>query len=246
MLPVPLFARLDTARARVTLRLLAALVLTAVPTTGHAGDMFAGFQIDNTNQYFGYLGVRTPLLRTLGGPDLFVQAMTASLGYSAKSQGRLLDAHVQFLVPALGLTQSLGGWTVSALAGPQLRRIDEERLHASASINHQVGAFGQVDALYWHEKGSVHVIGSYADLDNFFWSRVRGKLLTYKSDKGCCTTYIGWDVAGMGNADFRAVQTGPLVEVPIGKVFLLFKGGYQNSNSFHSGGYGGVDVYFAF
>ncbi len=47
------------------------------------------------------------------------------------------------------------------------------------------------------------------------------------SSKDCCS-------AAMGNADFRAVQTGPLVEVPIEKIFLLVKGGYRNCNSFHS------------
>ena len=50
----------------------------------------------------------------------------------------------------------------------------------------------------------------------------------------------------MGNADFRALQTGPVIEVPISKVFLLAKGGYQYSTSFHSGGYGGIEVYFPF
>lgn len=232
--------------ARAASRLLAALVLTIVPAAGHPGDVFTGFQIDNKSQYFGYLGVRTPLLRTSGGPDLFLQAMTAGLGYSFKSQERLLDANVQFLVPALGITQSVGGWTFSALAGPQLRRIEEERANAAAAINHQVGAYGQVEALYWHEKGSLHLIGSYADLDNFFWSRLRGKVLAHRSQKGCCTTYVGWDIAGMGNGEFRAVQTGPLVEAPIGKVFFLVKGGYQNSSSFHNGGYGGVELYFPF
>lgn len=145
-----------------------------------------------------------------------------------------------------GFSQSIGGWTFLALAGPQLRRIEEERLNSSASIDHQIGAFGQIEAMYWHEKGSFHAIGSYADLDNFFWGRLRGKLLAHQSDKCCCNTNVGWEVAVMGNADFRAVQTGPLVEVPIGKVFLLVKGGYQNSNSFHSGAYGGFEVYFAF
>lgn len=50
----------------------------------------------------------------------------------------------------------------------------------------------------------------------------------------------------MGNADFRAVQTGTLVEIPIGKVFFLVKGGYQNSNSFHSGASGGFEIHFPF
>ncbi|MGQ0667421.1 MAG: hypothetical protein ACT4O4_10325, partial [Nitrospiraceae bacterium] len=49
--------------------------------------------------------------------------------------------------------------------------------------------------------------------------------LVRKAPGGCCSPYAGWHVAGMGNGDFRVVQTGPLVEVPIGKVHLLAKGG---------------------
>jgi hypothetical protein len=232
--------------ARYMSLLLTALVLTTLPGHAQAGDVFAGFQIDNKRQYFGYVGVRTPILLMSGGTTIFAQAMTASLGYSFKSNGQLLDTNVQFVVPSLGISQSLGRWTFMALAGPQLRRIEEDRLNASSRIDHQVGVFGQLEALYWHEKGSLHAIGSYADLDNFFWGRLRGKLLTYNSDRGCCPLYTGWDIAGMGNGEFRAVQTGPILEVPIGKVFFLVKGGYQNSTSFHSGGYGGVEVYFPF
>jgi len=226
--------------------LLATLVLTLLPVRAQAGDVFTGFQIDNKRQYFGYFGVRTPILLMSGGTTIFAQAMTAGLGYSFKSNGQLLDANVQFVVPSLGISQSLGRWTFMALAGPQLRRIEEDRLNANSRIDHQVGVFGQLEALYWHEKGSLHAIGSYADLDNFFWGRLRGKLLTYKSDRGCCPLYTGWDIAGMGNGEFRALQTGPILEVPISKVFFLVKGGYQNSTSFHSGGYGGVEVYFPF
>lgn len=232
--------------ARYMALLLATLVLAIIPSRTQAGDVFSGFQIDNKRQYFGYLGVRTPILLMSGGTTLFAQAMTAGLGYSFKSNGRLLDANVQFVVPSLGISQSLGAWTFLALAGPQLRRIEEDRLNAISRVDHQVGFFGQIEGLYWHEKGSLHAIGSYADLDNFFWGRLRGKLLTYKSDRGCCPLYTGWDIAGMGNGEFRAVQTGPIVEVSIGKVFFLAKGGYQNSNSFHSGGYGGIEVYFPF
>ena len=232
--------------ARFTLLLLAAFILTCLPLVSEAGDVFTGFQIDNHSQYFGYLGLRTPVLQMSGGTNLFVQAMTAALGYSFKSNGQILDTNVQFIVPALGISQTLGGWTLSAQVGPQLRRIEQQQLSTNASVEHQIGAYGQVEAHYWHEKGSVHAIGSYADLDKFFWSRLRGKLLAHKSDKGCCTTYVGWDVGAMQNGDFRAVYTGPLVEVPIGKVFLLAKGGYQNNTTFHNGTYGGIEIYFPF
>ncbi len=226
--------------------LLVTLVLVIIPSRTQAGDVFTGFQIDNKSQYFGYLGVRTPVLLMSGGTTLFAQAMTAGLGYSFKSNGQVLDTNVQFVVPSLGISQSLGRWTFLALAGPQLRRIEEDRLNTSSSVDHQIGFFGQIEGLYWHEKGSLHAIGSYADLDNFFWGRLRGKLLTYKSDRGCCPLYTGWDIAGMGNREYRAIQTGPILEILIGKVFFLVRGGYQNSTSFHNGGYGGAEIYFPF
>ena len=50
--------------ARLTRLLLAACILTCLPLVSEAGDVFTGFQIDNKGQYFGYLGVRTPILRT--------------------------------------------------------------------------------------------------------------------------------------------------------------------------------------
>ena len=229
-----------------TILILAACALMLFPVSSQAGDVFTGFQIDNKNQYFSYLGVRTPLLRTSGGADLFVQAMTAGLGYSFKTNGQVLDANVQFIVPSLGITKTFGGWSLSALAGPQMRRIEEQRINASNTTTYQAGFYGQLEAFYWHEKWNLHAIGSYADLDNFFWSRLRGKGLIYKPEESCCATYGGWDVTGMGNADFRAVMTGPVVEVQTGKVSLLARGGYQNNNTFHSGSYGGFEVYFPF
>ena len=232
--------------ARPPLLLLAAFVLMILARPAWAGDVFTGFQIDNKSQYFSYLGVRTPFLQTSGGADLFVQGMTAGLGYRFKTNGQVLDANVQFIVPSLGVTKTLGGWALSALAGPQMRRIEEQRVNASNTTTYQAGFYGQLDAFYWHEKWNFQAIGSYADLDNFFWSRLRGKGLVYKPEERCCAIYGGWDVTGMGNADFRAVMTGPVVEVLVGQVSLLVRGGYQNNNTFHSGSYGGFDIYFPF
>ena len=232
--------------AILTRLLLAACVLTCLPLVSEAGDVFTGFQIDNKNQYYGYLGVRAPIVRDSGGLDLFAQATTAGYGYSFKSNGQLLDANVQSIVPSLGITKTIGGWSLSALAGPQLRRIEEQRLNASNTINYQAGAYGQLEAFYWHEKWNFLAIGSYADLDNFFWSRLRGKALAYKPEKSCCATYVGWDIAGMGSAEFRGVMTGPVGEVQVGNVFVLARGGYQHSTSFHSGAYGGFEIYFPF
>lgn len=232
--------------AKLTRLLLAAYILTCLPLVSEAGDVFTGFQIDNKNQYFGYFGIRTPILHDSGGPGLFVQAITSGLGYKFTSSGQLLDANIQSIVPSLGITTTLGGWALSALAGPQLRRIEEQRVNASNTISYQAGVYGQLEALYWHEKWNLHAIGSYADLDNFFWSRLRGKVLAYRPEQSCCVMYVGWDVTGMGNADFRGVMTGPVGEVQVGNMFVLVRGGYQHNTTFHSGTYGGFEIYFPF
>lgn len=226
--------------------LLTAGILTCLPIVSEAGDVFTGFQIDNKNQYYGYLGVRTPILGNSAGSGLFAQAMTSGLGYSFKTNGQLLDANIQSIVPSLGISTTLSGWTLSALAGPQLRRIEEQRLNASSTTAYQAGVYSQLEAFYWHQKWNLHAIGSYATLDNFFWSRLRGKVLAYKAEESCCATYVGWDVTGMGNADFRAVMTGPVGEVQFGNVFVLVRSGYQNNTTFHSGSYGGFEIYFPF
>ena len=232
--------------ARLTRLLLAAGILTCLPIVSEAGDVFTGFQIDNKSQYYGYLGVRTPILGNSVGSGLFAQAMTSGLGYSFKTNGQLLDANIQSIVPSLGISTTLSGWTLSALAGPQLRRIEEQRLNTSSTTAYQAGVYSQLEAFYWHQKWNLHAIGSYATLDNFFWSRLRGKVLAYKAEESCCATYVGWDVTGMGNADFRAVMTGPVGEVQFGNVFVLVRGGYQNNTTFHSGAYGGFEIYFPF
>jgi len=221
--------------ARLLGLMLAACILTCLPLESEAGDVFTGFQIDNKNQYYSYLGVRTPIVRISGGPNLFVQAMTAGLGYSFKTNGQLLDANVRSMVPSLGITKTLGGWTLSTLASPQLRQIEEQRLNASNTIVYQAGVYGQLEAFYWHEKWILLAIGSYADLDNFFWSRLRGNVLAYKPEKSCCATYVGWDLTGMGNADFRGVMAGPVGEVQVGNVFVLARAAYQYNTTFHRG-----------
>jgi hypothetical protein len=181
------------------------------------------------------------------GTELFVQAMSAALGYSYRERNQTPEANIQFIVPSLGLRHTFGSWTLSALAGPQLRRIEQERVGAGRDIQHQIGGYGQLEALYWHKQGSVHLIGSYAGIDNFFWGRIRGKRLVSDPSRTDRVRHsVGYDLAGMGNADFRAVQTGPVYEIAVGNFFFLIKGGYQYNNTFHSGGYGGAELYFPF
>ncbi len=216
------------------------------PGMTEAGDVFTGYQIDNEGEYFTYLGVRTPITSGESNLQPFVQVMGAGLGYTFKDNGAKRDAEVQFATPSLGLKYMLDQWSLIGFVGPQFRWKQEDLAGGGRSSKQDVGVYAQGEAFYWHEKGTFHGIVSYTDLDNFVWSRARATRLVYKSEQGCCSTYLGWDLAGMGNKDFYAVQTGPLVQVPIDRFYFTVKGGYQYTQTFHNGAYGGVELYFPF
>jgi hypothetical protein len=223
---------------------LAAVLGSAVGAA--AGDVFTGFQIDNHSQYFAYTGVRVPLTTPSSNLQPFVQFMGAGLGYSFKEGGVIRDAELQFATPAAGLKYLRGPWSFIGFAGSQFRWKQQDLLGGGRSNEQDIGFQLQGEAFRWHEQGIVHAIVSYTNLDGLVWSRLRATRLAYKSERSCCSLYVGGDIAGMGNKDFYAVQTGPLVQVPVGPFYLTVKGGYQYSQTFQNGGYGGVEVYVPF
>lgn len=233
--------------SRVAAYILTALFLFLVllPTAGLAHDAFTGFEIDDEGQYFGFLGLQTPVTKIKQDLELFAQLYAATLRYSFRSEGRLLDARVNSISPAVGLRQRFDPWNVSGFVGPQFRNKREDLVNGGTLTKEEVGAFLQGETFYWHERGSFHGIISYSTLDDFLWGRLRGKLLAFKTGGGRLV-YGGWDVIGMGNKDFSAFHTGPLVEVPIGKVFFLIKAGYKYTSSFQSGAYTGLELYLPF
>jgi len=211
-----------------------------------AGDVFTGYQNDHKGQYFSYLGIRAPILRDHRGFQPFVQVFGAGLGYSFKDHGQELDARHQFVSPSLGVKYTVGSWAWIAMAGPQVRWQQQDTRVGSRTHETPVGAFVQLEAFHWQEEGIFHAIGSYADIDRFFYGRLRKTFLVHKSRQGCCSTYLGGDVAGMGNNDFYAVQTGPIIQVSFARFTLTVKGGYQYTRVFQNGGYGGVELYIPF
>lgn len=235
-------ARADRTRSLV----LGAFVLW--PSMVGAGEVFTGFQFDDHSQYYAYMGVRTPVAPTVTSLNVqpFVQFMGAGLGYSFKDRGMIRDAEVQFATPALGLKYRQGPWTILGFAGPQFRWKQEDLVGGGKSHDQNIGFQLQGEAFRWHEQGTVHAIVSYTNLDGLVWSRLRATRLVYKNDKNCCPLYLGFDIAGMGNKDFYAVLTGPILQVPIDRFYLTLKGGYQYSQTFQNGAYGGFEVYVPF
>lgn len=211
-----------------------------------AGDVFTGYQIDHQGEYYTYLGVRTPITSGESTLQPFIQVMGAALGYKFKVNGMKRDAEVQFATPSLGLKYTYKTWNFIGFAGPQFWWKQQDVTSGGRSSDQNVGVYTQAEAFYWHEQGTFHTIVSYTNIDDFVWSRARATRLVHKSEQGCCSTYLGWDLAGMGNNQFYAVQVGPVVQVPIDRFYFTVKGGYQYTQTFHNGFYGGVELYFPF
>ena len=210
------------------------------------GDVFTGYQSDNKGEYFAYLGIRAPLMEERHGFQPFIQAFGAGVGYTFKDNGRERDANLQFVTPTLGLKYTSGSWSFMGMVGPQFRWKQEDQLTGPRSHDTFVGAYVQLEAFRWQEEGIFHAIASYTDIDRFSFGRMRKTWLVHKDEKTCCSVYLGGDLAGMGNDQFYAVQAGPLVQVPVSIFWLTLKGGYQYSQTFHNGAYGGVELYFPF
>ena len=235
----------DSVKLRIITSILVPLWLVLLPAVVYAHDAFTGFEIDNEGQYYGYLGLRTPVTSLRPDLELLAQLYADTIRYSFRSEGRLLDAHANSIAPAVGLRQRFGPWNVTGFAGSQIRSKREDLVNGGTMTTEKVGAFLQGETFYWHERGSFHGIISYSTLDNFLWGRLRGKLLAFKTDGGL-PIYGGWDVIGMGNKDFNAFHTGPLLEIPVGKLFFLIKAGYKYTSTFQSGAYTGLELYLPF
>jgi len=211
-----------------------------------AGDVFTGYQADNKGEYFAYLGIRAPLMEERHGLQPFIQVFGAGVGYTFKDNGQERDAALQFVTPSLGLKYTSGSWSFMGMVGPQFRWKQEEQVTGPRSHDNFVGAYVQVEAFRWQEQGIFHALASYTDIDRFSFGRVRKTWLVHNEAQKCCSVYLGGDLAGMGNDQFYAVQAGPLVQVPVNIFWLTLKGGYQYSQTFHNGVYGGVELYFPF
>lgn len=223
------------------------LVLLSVNGALAGNDGFTGYQIDDRGQYFAFLGVRAPITAAGEKFQPFVQVLGAGYRYTFKYNGQNRDADVQFATPSIGLKYFQGPWTFIGLAGPQFRwKQEDQGPGVSRSSSDDIGAYLQGEAFYWHERGTFHAIASYTDLDKFFWGRLRGTRLVYENGGPCCSIYLGGDMTGMGNKDFYSVLIGPLVQVPIKSLYVTVRGGYQYTQTFQNGGYGGIELYLPF
>lgn len=227
---------------------LVALITVLSVGDARAGDVFTGVQLDAEAQYFSYLGVKENLPWQASGYRPFLQLFATAQTYEYESGRDDIDADVQSLTPSLGVSRSSSGgdWTFSALIGPEIEWKRERGFPNDRGRETEVGVMVQGEAHHWRDGRSVHAILSYASLDDFFFGRLRSQARVFDEERNAFSLSAGFDVAGMGNDDYRAVQLGPVLQLPIAQLFLSAKGGYQYDSSVGSGAYGGIEFYAPF
>ncbi len=198
------------------------------PGIGESAGVFGGAEVDNEGQRFFYMGAQTE-------GKFFLQVFAGDLLYNFKDDGKIRETKLRFITPAIGL-QKQGALTLSLVAGPTLREKKEEQ-DSGFKKTTNLGGFFQFGGFLSEEDKNLEFLASYTTLDNFVWSRLRGK------KKITAYLFTGAEIFWMGNKDFDSWGGGPLLEFNGGKGTLALKAGYKHTSTYKGGAYTGIEVY---
>jgi hypothetical protein len=237
--------RRNCLRCCAPILLCCAYILGCVAPAAQAWEVFTGFQMDNRKQYLAYGGVRVALTQPAGGFTPFVQLFTLHQAFFFHSAGQLLQEELTQVIPAVGVTKSMGQLQLGALAGPALRETHEDTVLQERERSRELGYAFQLECTYWTDTDGFEGLVTYTNLDNFFFGRFRWKHPIVATE-GKLSFNLGLEGLAMGNSQVQEGLVGGLLEIQWGKLVVLVKGGYQNNTTFHSGGYGGIELYVPF
>lgn len=214
-----------------------------------AYDTLAGFQIDSRGQYFAYTGFQVPVGRPDWIVEPFVSVFAVRQNYYFYSEGQLLEGRLSQFVPAVGVRKSLGGLNLSLSGGPSLLYAQDDSAWTDengALVKEKVKTqdVGYSMTGYSSYRSGAHKFEGLLSYSNpeLFFGRFRWMHYDYKMERGTPIT-PGLELLAVGNANFQTLNAGLLVGSEFGKLQILLKGGYQNNTTFHSGGYGGIELY---
>jgi hypothetical protein len=235
------------------LLLIQILLSTPLPARAEVYESFAGFQMDNQQQYLAYGGLRATLSRPNWPVEPFLQVFAFRQRFFFHSEGQLLEGQLTQISPAVGIIKSIGGLTLQASVGPSFLQnredtvgTDEEgNLIRGRETTNDVGYAFSGYGSYSTDNETFEGLISYTNLSDFFFGRLRWLHLAFETEGGTPLN-LGLELVAQGNADFKETNAGGLVGTELWKLSILLKGGYQNNSTFHSGGYGGIELYVRF
>jgi hypothetical protein len=207
------------------------LSILLFPNTGESAGVFGGAEVDNKGQRFFYMGAQTE-------GKYFFQIFAGDLLYDFEDAGKTTEAKLRFITPAIGVRKQ-GPMTLSLAVGPTFREKKEEQ---STGVKKETGTGGflQLGGFIWQEDKNFEFLASYTTLDNFIWSRMRGKKRV--TDR----FFTGAELFWMGNEDFDSWGGGPLLELSGKRGGLTLKVGYKHTSIYQGGMYTGIEFYVPF
>ncbi len=206
-----------------------------------AVSFLAGGEADTEKQSYSYAGL--VLSRTLKAETYALFKVWGDyLTYRFPHGNTTIRADAPAFQLSAGLGRDYGPWSLTLWSGWERRdtrvKPDTENVEVRGvrdSLVLQFEAYGG-----FRNGARISFITSYSSGTSYLWSRAR-----LKKALGDRRVSLGLEILGHGNEDYRAFQSGLLLEIQIAKAYVLLKGGSKNSSQGNSL-YGGAELYLGF
>ena len=219
------------------------LILTVVslPVFSKPFSLLSGSEVDTKGQSYSYLGLtgEKALNRKF---SILGKVWGDYLVYKFEQNNTQIKAEAPALQISGGIKRKFEFWSLSLWAGwerrdtsvrPEVQGVEVKGVKDSLLL--QLEVFGSVKGNFY-----TSLITSFSSATSYLWSRARIKK-SFLREK----LKAGVEVIGQGNKDYRAVQSGVIMEVLLGRLVLTLRGGYKNSSNGNSP-YTGIEVYAGF
>ncbi len=222
-------------------RLISALLTLSFSAFSQPFSFLSGSEADTKGQSYSYIGFiaeksvssNTSILGKVWGDYLIYKFEQGNVNVRAEAPAFQVSG---------GVKRRYDVWSISLWAGwerrdtkvsPEVPGIEVKGIKDSLVL--QLELFGKLGRNF-----STSFITSFSSATSYLWSRARLK----RSVLGG-RFHLGAELIGQGNKDYRAVQSGVLLETSLGRAALGVRGGYKNSSKGDSP-YAGVELYIGF
>lgn len=157
------------------------------------------------------------------------------------------DGELFSVTPSVGARHAMSLGTFSLSTGLDIEKVSQENEDEGRDEDQKLGVAvqGSWDK-WWENDKNLNLITNYKSIDNFYWSRLRGKKGIVSLGDGF--VFLGIETVGMGSDDFYAFQVGGVIEGSniIPNLSVGLKSGYRHSSSSCDTAYGGLEFYYSF
>ncbi|MDQ7037800.1 MAG: cellulose biosynthesis protein BcsS [Aquificota bacterium] len=217
--------------------LLSLILFLSLPLVALGGPRFSvlsGYEVDSSDQSYGYIGLMTMWSYFL------VRAWADEVRYSFEVDQERIRAKGPGFSGGVGLRVLKGSLFFNLVGGWERRDVRISPFREEVKVRGRLeGPFVSADAGFTGDQSRVYLVASYSFATTYLWSRVRF-LRNLSEDLS-----LGGEVVAHGNEDYRAVQTGAVGEVGFGPLRVTLKAGYKR-DSVGDRVYGGLETYLEF